>query len=62
MAPDWVQTYAEVWTARLCASFMEQPFRIDDTNAAVNESPAPTVSSTFTAGVGRNEMLPGVKT
>lgn len=31
-------------------------------NAAVNESPAPTVSATSTLGVGWNDTLPGVNT
>lgn len=30
--------------------------------AAVNESPAPTVSATSTDGVGWNDTLPGVNT
>ena len=38
------------------------PFQNRATKVAVNESPAPTVSATFTFGVSTNDTLPGVKT
>lgn len=62
IAPACVQTNADVSTARLWAFFTLLPLRMFARKAAVNESPAPTVSSTSTTGVGWNETLPGVKT
>ena len=62
MAPGRVHTKAEVRTAQECASATERPFRIPEMNAAVNESPAPTVSATSTLGVGWNDTFPGVNT
>lgn len=62
IAPFWVQTNAEVRTAHVCASCTLLPCSIDETNAAVNESPAPTVSATSTFGVGWNDTCPGVNT
>lgn len=62
MAPFFVQTKAEVRTARLCASATDLPLRIEAMKAAVKLSPAPTVSATSTLGVGWKETLPGVKT
>ena len=62
MAPFWVHTYADVHTANLCASSTGIPFSSPETNAAVNESPAPTVSATLTRGVSWNDTRPGVKT
>ena len=52
-----------VWADKItCASRTVFPFKIEATKVAVNESPAPTVSATFTFGVSTNETLPGVKT
>ena len=62
MAPFLVQTKAEVSTALQCASATVLPRRMEAMNAAVNESPAPTVSATSTVGVGWKETVPGVKT
>ena len=62
MAPFFVQTNAEVCTAREWDSVTLLPFRIDDMKAAVKLSPAPTVSATSTFGVGWNDTLPGVNT
>lgn len=62
MAPFWVQTNADTSTAVRWASLMLFPLRIEAMNAAVKESPAPTVSATSTLGVSTNETLPGVNT
>ena len=62
MAPFWVHTNAEASTASSCASRTVFPFKIEATKVAVKESPAPTVSATFTFGVSTNDTLPGVKT
>lgn len=62
IAPACVQTNADVSTARLCAFLTLFPLRMLEMKAAVNESPAPTVSSTSTTGVGWNDTLPGVNT
>ena len=62
IAPCCVQTNAEVSTARRCASSTERPFKIAAVKAAVNESPAPTVSATSTFGVSTKEICPGVNT
>lgn len=62
MAPAWVQTYADVSTALVWAVFTSLPFSMLEMKAAVKESPAPTVSSTSTTGVGWNETFPGVNT
>ena len=51
MAPFCVQTNAETSTALRCASATGIPFRMHEVKAAVKESPAPTVSATFTFGV-----------
>ena len=40
---------------------MDMPLRMHATMAAVNESPAPTVSTTATFGVGKNDVTSGVK-
>lgn len=62
IAPFFVHTNAEVLTASECASAMLLPLIIEEINAAVKLSPAPTVSATSTIGVGWKETLPGVKT
>lgn len=62
IAPSCVQTYADVLTASECASATVFPLRMLAMKAAVNESPAPTVSATSTFGVGWNDTFPGVKT
>lgn len=62
MAPCCVQTNADVTTAFLWASSTDFPLRMLAMNAAVKESPAPTVSATSTLGVGWKETWPGVKT
>lgn len=62
MAPFWVHTNAEVFTAVSWASSTDLPLMIEERKAAVNESPAPTVSATSTIGVSLNDTLPGVKT
>lgn len=62
MAPFFVQTNADVRTAREWASGTVFPLRMLAIKAAVKESPAPTVSATSTCGVGRNDTEPGVKT
>ena len=62
IAPFWVHTKAEVFTAMVCASVTLFPLRIEAMNAAVKLSPAPTVSATSTFGVGWNDTLPGVNT
>ena len=49
-------------TAVLWASGTDFPLRMLPTKEPVNESPAPTVSATFTFGVSWNETWPGVKT
>ncbi len=62
IAPFFVQTNADVRTAVACASGTDLPFRMLAMNAAVKESPAPTVSATSTFGVGWKDTLPGVNT
>ena len=62
IAPFLVQTNADVRTAIECASGTDFPLRMLAINAAVNESPAPTVSATSTFGVGWKETFPGVNT
>ena len=62
IAPFCVHTNADVLTARLCASATLLPLSMLATNAAVKESPAPTVSATSTFGVGWNDTFPGVNT
>ena len=62
VAPFCVQTKAEVFTARAWASRVDFPLRRAAMKAAVNESPAPTVSATSTIGVGWKEVLSRVKT
>ena len=62
IAPFFVQTYAEVCTAREWASRTLLPLRIEAMKAAVKLSPAPTVSATSTLGVGWKDTFPGVKT
>ncbi len=62
IAPLLEHTKADVSTASLWASGTVLPFNMPDMNDAVKESPAPTVSSTFTAGVGRKYISPGIKT
>ena len=52
IAPFFVHTKAEVWTASVWASATLFPFRMAAINAAVKLSPAPTVSATSTFGVG----------
>lgn len=62
IAPSLVQTNADVRTAMEWASATLFPLRIEEMNAAVKLSPAPTVSATSTFGVGWNDTLPGVNT
>ena len=62
IAPLCVQTYADTSTASLCASGTGFPLRMAEVKVAVKESPAPTVSATFTFGVSWKETTPGVKT
>lgn len=38
-----------------------KPLKMLAVKAAVKESPAPTVSATFTCGVGKNDFASGVK-
>ena len=52
MAPGWVQTKALTSTASLWASFTGIPARMAAANDPVKLSPAPTVSTTSTMGVG----------
>lgn len=58
MAPDCVQTYAERSEANLCASSISLPTSNALQNAAVNESPAPTVSTTSTLGLALKDECP----
>ena len=62
IAPFWVQTKADVCTAHKCAPATDLPLSMLAMNAAVNESPAPTVSATSTFGVGWKDTFPGVNT
>ena len=52
MAPGCVQTKALTSTASLWASLMGIPARMAEAKEPVKLSPAPTVSSTSTFGVG----------
>ena len=57
MAPLQVQTKAETSTASRWASRGVRPLISAAMKAAVNESPAPTVSATVTCGVSINEGI-----
>lgn len=61
IAPFCVQTKAETSTAFLWAAGTGKPLKMLAVKAAVKESPAPTVSATFTCGVGKNDFASGVK-